>query len=41
MSDKTLDKALAEVLAIPQEEVHLVCAYNEEKIRELTGANND
>lgn len=26
-----LDKALAEVLGIPYEELHIVCAYNEEK----------
>lgn len=41
MSEDELDKALAEVLGIPQEEMHIVCAYNEEKIRELTEANND
>lgn len=35
-----LDKALAEVLGIPQEKMHIVCAYNEQKIRELTEANN-
>ena len=36
-----LDKALAEVLGIPQEKMHIVCAYNEEKIRKLAGANNE
>lgn len=39
MSEDELDK-LAEVLGIPREEFHIVCAYNPEKIRKLTEANN-
>lgn len=41
MSESELDKALAEVLGIPQEEMHIVCAYNEEKIHKLNEANNE
>lgn len=41
MTEDELDKALAEVLGIPQENLHIICAYNEEKIRELTEANNE
>lgn len=41
MSDEDeLNKALAELLGIPREEFHIVCAYNEEKIRNLTEGNN-
>ena len=35
------DKALAEVLGISYEKMHIVCAYNEEKIRKLTEENNE
>lgn len=41
MISEELDEALAEVLEIPKEDMHIVCAYNEQKIRELTGASND
>lgn len=41
MTNSELDEALAEILGIPQEEMHIVCAYNEEKIRKLTEANNE
>lgn len=40
MSEDELDKALAEVLGISYENLHIVCAYNPEKIRKLTEANN-
>lgn len=40
MTSKELDEALAEVLGIPQEKMHIVCAYNEEIISKLTEANN-
>lgn len=39
-SEDELDKALAEVLGISYEKMHIVCAYNEEKIHKLTEANN-
>ena len=35
------DKALAEVLGISYENLHIVCAYNPEKIRKLTEENNE
>lgn len=41
MSEDELNNALAEVLGIPREEFHIVCAYNEEKIRKLTEAGNE
>lgn len=42
MSDEDeRDKALAELLGISYENLHIVCAYNEEKIRKLTEENND
>lgn len=41
MTSKELDEALAEALEIPQEKIHIVCAYNEEKISKLTEANNE
>lgn len=40
MTNEELDEALAEVLGIPYENLHIVCAYNEEKIRKLTEENN-
>lgn len=41
MTEEELDKALAEVLGISYENLHIVCAYNPEKIRKLTEENND
>ena len=40
MTSKELDEALAEVLGISYENLHIVCAYNPEKIRKLTEENN-
>lgn len=40
MTKDELNKALAEVLGISYENLHIVCAYNELKIRELTEENN-
>lgn len=40
MTKEELNKALAEVLGISYENLHIVCAYNPEKIRKLTEENN-
>lgn len=40
MTKDELNKALAEVLGISYENLHIVCAYNPEKIRKLTEENN-
>lgn len=41
MTKEELNKALAEVLGISYENLHIVCAYNEEKIRNLNGVDNE
>lgn len=41
MDEDELDKALAEVLGISYENLHIVCAYNPEKIRQLNGENDE
>lgn len=41
MTKDELNKSLAEVLGISYENLHIVCAYNPEKIRQLTEENNE